>query len=95
VAGAHTIVENMRHGMAPREAALDALDRVARNFDHDEKRLAAIDLQFYALRKDGAYSGASLWNKASVQAAQGARFALCTGGAPRYEDCAFLLERKA
>jgi len=31
VAGAHSIVENMRHGMAPKEAILDALKRVARN----------------------------------------------------------------
>ena len=41
VCGAHTCVENMRHGMSPKEAALDALKRVARNFDNDEKRLRA------------------------------------------------------
>src|SRR6267378_5696320 len=38
VAGAHTIVENMRHGMGPKEAALDALKRIARNFNHDKSR---------------------------------------------------------
>ena len=27
VAGAHTIVENMRHGMSPKEACLDAFQR--------------------------------------------------------------------
>jgi N4-(beta-N-acetylglucosaminyl)-L-asparaginase len=36
IAGAHTIVENMRHGMEPREACLDALKRVARNFNNDQ-----------------------------------------------------------
>jgi N4-(beta-N-acetylglucosaminyl)-L-asparaginase len=86
VAGAHTIVENMRHGMAPREAALDALKRVARNFDNDEKRLAAIDIQFYVLRKDGAYCGASLWS--------GAQFAICDEGQARHEPSVFLLERR-
>ena len=86
VAGAHTIVENMRHGMSPREAALDALNRVARNFDHDEQRLAAIDIQFYVLRQDGAYCGASLWNRA--------QFAVCTGEAARHETSVYLLERK-
>ena len=86
VAGAHTIVENMRHGMSPREAALECLKRVARNFDNDEKRLAAIDIQFYVLRKDGAYCGASLWNKA--------QFAVCTEGPARHESSVFLLERK-
>src|SRR6202051_3585172 len=34
VAGAHTIVENMRHGMPPLEAGLDALKRIARNYNH-------------------------------------------------------------
>ena len=35
VCGAHTVVENMRHGMSPKESVLDALKRVARNFDND------------------------------------------------------------
>ena len=86
VAGAHTIVENMRHGMSPKEAALDCLKRVARNFDNDEKRLAQVELSFYVLRKDGEYAGASLWS--------GARFAVCTDGGARTEPCAYLLERK-
>jgi N4-(beta-N-acetylglucosaminyl)-L-asparaginase len=95
VAGAHTVVENMRHGMTPREAALDALKRVARNFDNDEKRLAGIDIHFYVLRKDGAYCGASLWNKSSVQATTGAQFAVCIEGGGRHENSVYLLERKA
>ena len=41
--------------MSPKEAVLDALKRVARNFDNDEKRLEEVDLNFYALRKDGEY----------------------------------------
>jgi N4-(beta-N-acetylglucosaminyl)-L-asparaginase len=94
VAGAHTVVENMRHGMAPREAALDALKRVARNFDNDEKRLAAIDVQFYVLRKDGAYCGASLWNIPDKTLPQAAQFAVCTDGPARHEPSVYLLERK-
>lgn len=94
VCGAHTIVENMRHGMSPREACLDALKRVARNFDNDHKRLDAISLYFYALRKDGEYAGASLWNKASANARQLAQFAVCSIDQPsRQENCVFLLER--
>ena len=31
VAGAHTIVENMRRGMSPKEAGIDALKRIVRN----------------------------------------------------------------
>ena len=89
--GAHTVVENMRHGMTPKEAALDALKRVARNFDNDEKRLAQVDLQFYVLRKDGEYCGASLWGSPRG----GARFAVATATqASREEPTVYLLERR-
>jgi N4-(beta-N-acetylglucosaminyl)-L-asparaginase len=92
VCGAHTVVENMRHGMSPKEAALDALKRVARNFDNDEKRLGEIDLTFYALRKDGEYAGAALWGSRD---GRGTRFAVCSGdAAAREEPCVYLLERK-
>ena len=69
--------QNMRQGMSPKEAALDALKRVARNFDNDPARLAAIDLNFYALSKTGEYCGASLWNKRTAAAARGATFTVC------------------
>jgi N4-(beta-N-acetylglucosaminyl)-L-asparaginase len=61
VAGAHTIVENMRHGMSPQEAAMDALKRIVRNYNGDMNRLRFMDMTYYALRKDGAYAGVCLW----------------------------------
>ena len=61
VAGAHTIVENMRHGMSPQEAGMDALKCIVRNYNNDMKKLRFIDMTFYVLRKDGAYAGVSLW----------------------------------
>ena len=61
VAGAHTIVENMRHGMSPQEAGLDALKRIVRNYNGNMNRLRFIDITYYILRKDGAYAGVSLW----------------------------------
>jgi N4-(beta-N-acetylglucosaminyl)-L-asparaginase len=61
VAGAHTIVENMRHGMSPQEAGLEALKRIVRNYNGDMNRLRFIDMTYYILRKDGAYAGVSLW----------------------------------
>jgi N4-(beta-N-acetylglucosaminyl)-L-asparaginase len=95
VAGAHTIVECMRHGMPPKEACLEALRRVARNFDNDESRLKQFDLVFYALRKDGEYASASLWN-GTIRAGQlvARRFAVNDGAGARLEPCAWLLERK-
>lgn len=97
VCGAHSIVENMRHGMAPKEACLDALRRIVRNYNGNQKKLNQFDINFYALRKDGAYAGASLWSGRIQRAGYMAsfRFAVNTGGESKLEDCAWLLERKA
>jgi len=61
VAGAHTIVENMRHGMSPHDAGMDALKRIVRNYNGDMNKLKWMDMTYYILRKDGAYAGVSLW----------------------------------
>ena len=81
----------MRHGWRPR-AALDALKRVARNFNLIGSGMEAIDLKFYALRKDGEYAGASLWDK-RLEAAV-AQFAVCTGDrGSQSSNSVFLYER--
>jgi N4-(beta-N-acetylglucosaminyl)-L-asparaginase len=61
VAGAHSIVENMRHGMAPQEAGMEVLKRIVRNYNGDMNKLRFVDMTYYILRKDGAYAGVSLW----------------------------------
>src|SRR6266704_6293437 len=61
VAGAHTIIENMRKGMSPLEAGTDALKRIARNYNGDRERLRFVDMAYYILRKDGVYAVVSLW----------------------------------
>jgi len=50
VAGAHTIVENMRHGMTPLEAGMDALKRIVRNYNGDLERIKFMDMTYYILR---------------------------------------------
>lgn len=95
VAGAHTIVENMRHGMEPKDAVLDCLKRVARNYGNDLKRLERFDINFYCLRKDGAYAGGALWNGRQRRTGfTSAQFAVNDGGQSRLEKCVFLHERK-
>jgi N4-(beta-N-acetylglucosaminyl)-L-asparaginase len=61
VAGAHTIVENIRHGMSPLDAGTDALKRIVRNYNADMAKLRFVDMTYYILRKDGVYAGVSLW----------------------------------
>jgi len=95
-AGAHTIVENMRHGMNPKEACLDALRRIARNYDNDRKRLEQFDINFYALRRDGEFAGAALWNGTVRQtgAFVSRKFAVANGGKSQLMDCVYLLDRR-
>lgn len=61
IAGAHTVIENMRHGMSPLEAGMDALRRLTRLYNDDMTKLHYVDMRYYILRKDGAYAGVSLW----------------------------------
>jgi N4-(beta-N-acetylglucosaminyl)-L-asparaginase len=61
VTGAHTIVENMRHGMSPFDAGMEALKRIVRNYNSDMNKLRFVDMIYYILRKDGVYAGVSLW----------------------------------
>jgi N4-(beta-N-acetylglucosaminyl)-L-asparaginase len=97
ICGAHTIVELMRQGKEPKEACLEAMRRIARNFNNDQAKLAKFDINFYALRRDGAYAAATLWS--SVRSKDGSfrskQFAVNDGsGKSRLENCAYLLERK-
>jgi len=63
ICGGHTIVEAMRQGKSPKDACLEALDRVVRNYAIDKSRLKKFHLTFYALNKDGEHGSASLWAK--------------------------------
>jgi N4-(beta-N-acetylglucosaminyl)-L-asparaginase len=89
VAGAHTIVENMRHGMSPREAGMDTLKRIARNYQHNPAKLRYVDMQYYILRKDGAYAGVTLWSHSESKVPR--RYTV-HDGTRRLENFAWLFE---
>src|SRR5688500_8995147 len=84
------IVENMRRGMAPKDAGLDALRRVRANTV--EKRLLNsrgnpnFGLNFYILNARGEYAGVSMY---------AANYALCTEKGPETAPTTPLLEGKA
>ena len=65
IVGARTVVENMRHGMPPHDAAMDVLERLVHNYNKDMTRLRYINLVFHVLRRDGAYAGVALWGQTS------------------------------
>jgi N4-(beta-N-acetylglucosaminyl)-L-asparaginase len=86
ISGGHTIVEMMRKGMKPVDACLEALGRVARNYNGDKKKLATFHLYYYAVNKDGEFGSASLW-KNGYEAGKVAKFAVCDGAGSRLETC--------
>lgn len=63
ISGGNTIVEMMRRGSSPTDACLEALHRVARNYQAFPERLKQFHIQFYALNKHGEYGAGSLWGK--------------------------------
>ena len=85
------IVENMRRGMAPADAGLEALRRVQQNTIEgrllNSRGLPSFGLNFYIVNKEGDYAGVSMY--------EGARFAVCDANGGRIEDCRGLLEGPA
>jgi N4-(beta-N-acetylglucosaminyl)-L-asparaginase len=91
IAGAHTIVENMRMGMSPEDAGMDALRRIANWYKNDMTALRFIEMVYYILRVDGAYGSVSLWHGDKTGHVR--QFKIKDGdGMRRSEDCKFLFE---
>ena len=86
ISGGHTIVEMMRKGMSPTDACLEAMHRVARNYNNDKKKLATFHIYFYALNKDGVYGSASLWRN-GYEPDKHAKFAVHDGTEGKLMDC--------
>jgi len=86
VSGGHTIVEMMRRGKAPEEACLEALARIARNYNNDKKRLSTFHIFFYALNKDGVHGAASLWRN-HYEEKQHSVYAVHDGTEARLAEC--------
>lgn len=86
--GSHTVVEMLRQGMAPTDAALEALRRVVR-FTEAQPRLQRPDgrpdfnVNYYVLDRNGRWGAAALWP---------GRFAVASGDTAEIRDSAYLYE---
>lgn len=84
-AGSCVIIEAMRQGMSPKDAAMVALRRIVANTR--EKRLLNprgqpnFNVRFYALSPTGEYAGVSLYE--TSEHGERARFAVCDADGPR------------
>lgn len=87
------IVEEMRRGKHPKDAAMEALRRVKENTVEkrllNERGLPNFGLSFYALNKKGEYAGVSMY------ATETSTFALCTENGPESVPFEPFLEGKA
>jgi len=92
--GSHTVVEMMRRGMSPTDAALEGCKRVAANYNNDKAKLKKFSIEFYALNKNGEHGAAGLWGY-SVNA-RGDRkhnqYAVHDGKENKLHDIAYLYE---
>ncbi len=89
VAGACSIVQNMKRGMSPAEAAMDVLRSVADRYGGDVAALRFVEIVYYVLRKDGAYACVSLWQ---ADRTGHVRTYTVHDGTRRSEECLFLFE---
>lgn len=81
-------VELMRGGMAPVDAGLEVLRRIAATTEprlRDPDGRPDFNLKLYLLAKDGRHAGVSLWGPGD--------FAVCDERGPRLEPCAALFDR--
>jgi len=87
ISGGHTVVEMMRKGMSPQDACLEALHRVAKNYNNDKKKLGTFHLYFYALNVHGEHGAASLWRNGYEKGGR-AKYAVHDGTEGKLAECA-------
>ena len=83
------IVENMRRGMTPKDAGLDACRRIAENTVErlqTENGQPDFGINFYVLNKAGEHAGVSMY--------PGARYAFCNANGPQTAQCEPLYEAR-
>ena len=84
------IVENMRHGMAPKDAGMAALKRIQGNTIEPRlvngRGLPNFDVRFFILNKAGDYAGVALYGQGE------STFAVCDENGAREEPLEGLLE---
>ncbi len=95
------IVENMRHGLSPKDAGLAACKRIQANTIEkrllNSRGLPNFSIMFYMVNAKGEYAGVSLYDERSPDkpgSSARASFAVCTEDGPRTLPCEALLAGK-
>jgi N4-(beta-N-acetylglucosaminyl)-L-asparaginase len=88
----YLIVENLRRGMAPKDAGMDALKRIRANTVEkrllDDKGNPRFQLLFYVLNRAGEHAGLAMFGKMGKREA---RYAFCSENGPQTRACEALI----
>jgi N4-(beta-N-acetylglucosaminyl)-L-asparaginase len=94
--GSHEVVEMMRQGKSPEEAALRTLERVVNGAKYYRNKQGQPDfnINYYVVNKQGQYAGASIWNGSygASKKFSPARFAVADASGARLQESAYLLK---
>jgi N4-(beta-N-acetylglucosaminyl)-L-asparaginase len=89
----YQIVENLRRGMHPKDAGVDALKRIQRNTIEkrllNEKGEPNFDINFYILSAAGEHAGVAMF------AGNDVHYAVCTENGPQLVACEGLFQGKS
>ena len=90
--GSHTVVEYLRDGLAPEEACLRALKRIAEKTHHvprhrDEKGRPSFNVNFYCVDAAGRAAGAAIWSES--------KYVVADAEGVRTLDSAYLYKRES
>ena len=88
--GSHTVVEFLRQGKSPEEAALKTLERISalarENHDARGRLKTDFNINFYVVNKKGEHAGAALWS--------GGHYAVADASGARLLESAYLYKRE-
>jgi N4-(beta-N-acetylglucosaminyl)-L-asparaginase len=95
--GSHTVVEFLRQGKSPEEAALKTLERIvamAKDM-RDKNGRPDYNLNFYVVTKKGEYAGAAIWSGyyGSTGKFTPSQYAVADASGARLKDSAYLYQR--
>jgi N4-(beta-N-acetylglucosaminyl)-L-asparaginase len=96
--GSHTVIEYLRQGKSPEEAALKTLERIVgmAKDRRDPSGRPKFDLNFYVVNKKGEHAGAAVWsgNFGGSGKFTPARFAVADASGARLRESAYLYKRE-
>ena len=96
--GSHTVIEFLRQGKSPEEAALRTLERIVAlaKEKRDARGRLTENIQFYVVNKKGEYAGVAVYD--GSYGASGkfsrSRFAVADASGARLEESAYLFQRE-